>query len=236
MRPEKLYDNIHDLYDRRHMLAPSTQWLKKHEDPIIRNLKGRTLDIGCGTGHDLRLLDDAVGIDPSRQMLEIAKKTGKKVVLGRAEKLPFPDEAFDNAICLFGTLNMCDYRKAVSEMARVLKPGGTAVVSVASVWDRGYGMMKRFSIKHPARDKTITIDGNKTKLMLFERGELTQIFRSNELEIKKFIPLFKFQNPRWGDWTRLTLWEKVKLRMDMLPVFGSYGAMYIMVFKKNKTK
>ncbi len=233
MRPEKLYDNIHRLYDRRHALAPSTLWLKRHEDPLIRRLRGRTLDIGCGTGYDLRLLDDVVGLDPSRKMLKIAKSTGKKLVLGKAEKLPFPDSSFDNVICLFGTLNMCDSKKAVAEMSRVLRQGGTAVISVASVWDRGYGMMKRFGIKHPARDKALAIDGNKMRITLFDRKELVGLFGNNGMEENKFVSLFKFQNPRWGKWDRLSVWEKLKLWLDLFPLFGSYGAVYIMVFKKH---
>ncbi len=233
MKPEKLYDNIHELYDKRHSLAPSTLWLKKHEDPIIRKLEGRTLDIGCGTGYDLRLLDDAVGLDPSKKMLEMAKLAGKELVVGKAEKLPFPDGSFDNVICLFGTLNMCDRRKAVAEMSRVLRPGGAVVISVASVWDRGYGMLKRLKISHPAKDKALAIDGNKMRITLFEKKELVDVFRKNGMELAKFISLFKFQSPKWGNWDRLSLLDRLKLHLDAVPFLGDYGAMYIMMFKKS---
>jgi SAM-dependent methyltransferase len=232
MEPEKLYDRTSGIYDRRHMLAPSSRWLKRHEDPIIRKLKGRTLDIGCGTGYDLRLLGDAVGIDPSEEMLKIARKTGKKVVLGKAEHLPFGNGSFDNAVCLFGTLNMCDHVKAVREMSRVVKPEGTAVVSVASVWDRGHGLLKRFGIRHPAKDKMITIDGSRMRIVLFDKTELISLFRKNGFALKKFIPLFKYQNPRWGNWEPLPFQARLRLWLDRIPVFGKYGAMYIMVFKK----
>jgi ubiquinone/menaquinone biosynthesis C-methylase UbiE len=233
MKPEKLYDNIHELYDKRHVLAPSTRWLKKHEDPIIRSLRGRTLDIGCGTGYDLRLLKDAVGLDPSEKMLEIARSAGKEFVVGRAEKLPFPDCSFDNAICLFGTLNMCDRKKAAAEMSRVLKPSGTVVISVASVWDRGYGIMKRLKIEHPAKDKALAIDGNKMRITLFEKKELVDVFWKNGMKLTKFISLFKFQNPKWGNWDKLSLLERLRLHLDAVPILGDYGAMYIMVFKKS---
>ena len=235
MKPEKLYDNIHGIYDKRHMLSPSTLWMKSNEDNIIRKLKGRTLDIGCGTGYDLKLLEDAVGLDPSQKMLDMAKSAGKELVLGKAESLPFPDESFDNAICLFGTLNMCDYRKAIAEMGRVVKPGGLVVISVASVWDRGYGMLKRFRIKHPAMDKSLTIDGNRMNIVLFGKDELVSLFAKNGMEIVKFRSLFKFKNPLWGNWNPLSLWSSLKLHLDLLPVLGSYGAMYVMVFKKTES-
>jgi len=231
MKPAKLYNKVAGIYDRRHE-NPFTAWLRVHEDPIVRKLGGRTIDIGCGTGHHLSLLGDVIGVDPSKEMLDAAKKTGRKVVLGRAEKLPFPDASFDNALCLFCVLNICDYKKAVAEMSRVLKPGGTAVISVASVWDRGYGFWQRFGIRHPAKDKLISINGNKMHLQLFDRKEFIDLFESSGMELAKSCTLFKFQNPRWGDWTKLTLAEKLRLRLDALPVLGSYGAMYIMVFKK----
>ena len=236
MKPEKLYDNTSGIYDRRHMLAPSSRWLKRHEDPIIKRLKGRTLDIGCGTGYDLKLVDNIVGIDHSKEMVRIARETGKEVMIGQAEQLPFGDNSFDNAICLFGTLNMCDHRKAVREMSRVVKSGGTVVVSVASVWDRGHGLRKRFSIKHHARDKMLTIDGNRMRIILFDRNELVSLFGKNGMRLTKFIPLFKYQNPRWGNWDPLPFFDRMRLWLDALPVFGDYGAMYIMVFKKMRVQ
>jgi len=235
MKPTRLYDRVAGIYDQRHE-NPFTAWLRVHEDPIVRKLGGRTIDIGCGTGHHLALLDDVIGIDPSKEMLDVAKKTGRNVVLGKAEKLPFPEASFDNTLCLFCVLNICDYRKAASEMSRVLKPGGIAVISVASVWDRGYGFRQRFGIRHPAKDKLISISGNKMHLRLFDRNELIGLFESNKMKLAKSCTLFKFQNPRWGDWTNLTLAEKLRLRLDALPVLGSYGAMYIMVFKKSGGK
>ncbi len=235
MKPVEMYDRVAGIYDQRHK-NPSTAWLKKHEDPIISKLKGRTLDIGCGTGYDLKLLDDVVGLDPSEEMLKIAKSIGKELVLGKAENLPFPDASFDNAICLFGTLNMCDCSKAIVEMSRVLRPGGTVVISVASVWDRGYGMLKRFRVKHPAREKIFAVDGNKTYLTLFDKKELISVFGKNGLRPVSFKSLFKYQNPKWGNWDRLPFLERLRLHLDAVPVLGSYGAMYIMVFKKADSK
>lgn len=231
MEPKKLYNKVAGIYDKRHE-SPSSLWLRRHEDRIVKKLKGRTIDIGCGTGHHLALLDDAIGVDPSAKMLEIASKTGKKVVLGEAESMPFPDASFDNALCLFCVLNLCDAGEAVAEMSRVLKRKGTAVVSVASVWDRNHNILKKISIRYPAKDKVLSIDGNRMHLRLFEKKELAGIFGRNGMELVKFKPLFKFQSPRWGSWSKLSLWQKIKLQLDALPFLGSYGAMYIVVFRK----
>jgi SAM-dependent methyltransferase len=169
-------------------------------------------------------------------MLKIARKGGLDVRLGRAEKLPFEDNSFDTVFCFFTVLNMCDYRKAAAEMARVLRPGGAAVISVASIWDRNHGLLKRLRIRHPAKDKSITIDGKRMRITLFGRKELAGLFKKNGMEEKKSISLFKFHNPRWGNRDRLSFIERLRLRMDALPVFGSYGAIYIMAFKKTENK
>jgi ubiquinone/menaquinone biosynthesis C-methylase UbiE len=232
MKPKELYDKVAGSYDRRHE-NPFTLWLRLHEDSMVKKLSGKTVDIGCGTGHHLALLDDVMGVDPSKEMLDVAKKTGKTVVIGKAEKLPFADGVFDNTLCLFCVLNICDYKKAAAEMARVLRPGGTAIISVASVWDRGYGFRQRLGIKHPAKDKIISINGNRMHLWLFDKKEVVGIFEKNGLKLVKTKTLFKFQNPRWGDWTRLTVAERLRLRLDALPLPRDYGAMYIMVFRKS---
>src|SRR5262249_61870373 len=47
---------------------------------------------------------------------------------GDAQKLPFPDATFDGAIVAFGIRNVPDRPLALAEMARVLRPGGRAVI------------------------------------------------------------------------------------------------------------
>jgi demethylmenaquinone methyltransferase/2-methoxy-6-polyprenyl-1,4-benzoquinol methylase len=51
-----------------------------------------------------------------------------RFVAAPAERLPFADAAFDGAIVAFGVRNIADQRRGMAEMARVLKPGGRAVI------------------------------------------------------------------------------------------------------------
>jgi ubiquinone/menaquinone biosynthesis C-methylase UbiE len=96
------------------------------------------LDVGCGTGELLRRVRDAhpamplAGIDPVAEMLAIAKaKLGPEVDLrqGWADALPWADASFDAVL----SCNVFHYVKhplpALREMKRVLKPGGTIVIT-----------------------------------------------------------------------------------------------------------
>lgn len=91
----------------------------------------RWLDIGCGAGTYSRWLSeqglDVVGLDYSQPTLEKARtRLPESIALcaGDASRLPFPDTAFDGALC-FGVLQaVSDSSTVVREIARVLKPGG----------------------------------------------------------------------------------------------------------------
>jgi SAM-dependent methyltransferase len=102
---------------------------------------GEALDAGMGPGRlvaELQLRGwHASGVDPSAEMLGLAQlrlpESGDRLVLGTIEALPFPDRSFDLAIAT-GVLEYADLEAALSELARVLRPGGRAIVSLPNWW------------------------------------------------------------------------------------------------------
>jgi ubiquinone/menaquinone biosynthesis C-methylase UbiE len=87
------------------------------------------LEVGCGTGLLLerfaRFARKAEGIDLSPGMLEKAQARGLTVKEGSATDIPYPDNSFD-VVCSYKVLaHVPDIGKALSEMARVTRPGGT---------------------------------------------------------------------------------------------------------------
>ena len=91
------------------------------------------LDIGCGTGRFLAQLDEvakAWGVDPSPQMLEVARsRVGSAgLKLGSAEELPFKDGWFERAT-MWLVAHLVDRPRAFAEAARVLEPGGRFAVA-----------------------------------------------------------------------------------------------------------
>jgi ubiquinone/menaquinone biosynthesis C-methylase UbiE len=87
---------------------------------------GRILDVGCGDGEDLRALAargcTAVGIDVTLAPDSRSLSRAARLLLARAEHLPFRDASFDGAVMKV-VLPYTDEQMAVREVARVLRPG-----------------------------------------------------------------------------------------------------------------
>jgi SAM-dependent methyltransferase len=94
----------------------------------------RILDVGCGTGANLEMLTrfgDAEGVDVSGEALTFCRDRGlQNVRRGEAERLPFPDCSFDLVTALDVVEHLDDDRSGLSEIARVLRPGGRALLFV----------------------------------------------------------------------------------------------------------
>ena len=93
------------------------------------------LDAGCGTGRHTAFLagsgHEVLGIDSSPEMLALAaaKVPTARFQLADLERVPFLDDSFDAAVCGLVLSHARDIKPAVAELARVLRPGGTLVVS-----------------------------------------------------------------------------------------------------------
>jgi len=94
-------------------------------------------DLGCGSGHATARLASSVrrviGVDQSAAMLKAARKrtAGLQNVdlrQGGLEALPIEDGAVDGALLLLALTYVAEPRRVLDEMARVLRPGGRAVV------------------------------------------------------------------------------------------------------------
>ncbi len=95
----------------------------------------RALDVATGTGDLAFAIRDAgvaevVGLDFSTEMIAKAKEKaakrpdGVEFLVGDGMNLPFEDASFDACTISFGLRNMEDYTAAITEMTRILKPGG----------------------------------------------------------------------------------------------------------------
>jgi ubiquinone/menaquinone biosynthesis C-methylase UbiE len=91
---------------------------------------GRTLDLGTGTGRNLPGFPAGarpVGVDPHADALRWARRRapGVPLVVARAEALPFRDGCFDTVVSGLVLCSVDDPDAALSEVRRVLRPGGT---------------------------------------------------------------------------------------------------------------
>lgn len=109
--------------------------------PVLHDLAGgrpdlRLLDCGCGVGQNLALLDPygrVCGFDVTLSALVRARALGRPVVHADVRRSPFLSNSFDLAVSFDVLPFVADDQVAVREMARVLKPGGAAVVTVAAL-------------------------------------------------------------------------------------------------------
>jgi len=232
METKNFYDKTADKYDLRHA-SPTTKWMRLTEVRLIKKYaKGVIVDVGCGTG--VHLKEGRIGIDISEEMVKISKSRGKNAIIGSAEELKLEDSSCDTILCLFTTLNLCDYEKAVKEFHRVLKSNGIAIISVASVWDKDKKpLLKRLFVDSKAEIKTMRIYGERLKFYLFTKKEFIDLFEKNSFQLKHFEGMFFLQRPYWNWFGNFTKWQKAKLKVEKYTQFlNSASAMYFGVFVK----
>lgn len=140
----EMFNNISKRYDfLNHFLSMGIDkiWRKKAVKQLKPLNPERILDIATGTGDfavALLKLDpkEIIGVDISSGMLKVGNEKMKNrgfddkisLVLGDSENLQFDDAHFDGVTVAFGVRNFENLEKGLSEMLRVIKPGGRAVI------------------------------------------------------------------------------------------------------------
>ena len=175
-----MFDRISPKYDAlNHLLSLNIDkvWRNKTAKTVAKSQPNTILDLATGTA-DLAIAmakrlpqSQIIGMDISEKMLEIGKaKIAKQNIenqielrLGDAANLPFENNTFDAVTVAFGVRNFEDLERGLSEISRVLKSNGQAVILE-------FSMPERFPIKQlyplyfkhllPAIGKAVSKDGN----------------------------------------------------------------------------
>ncbi len=134
----------YDLNNRLHSFGLDQRWRSRVVKLAKLSPHDRVLDVACGTG-DLTLAfaralvrsgngklesDQVIGLDYTPEMLELArpKAPGITFIEGDARQLPFADQSFDVLSIAFGIRNVQGPVAAMTEFARVLRPGGRLLI------------------------------------------------------------------------------------------------------------
>lgn len=136
------------FYDR--LVAPMERTvLGPIRSDLVAHLTGTVLDVGAGTGANLRYFRDAATVvaaepDPAMRRRLTARLHEATVPVelsdAGAEDLPFPDASFDAVVFTLVLCTVGDPGRAIAEARRVLRPGGT-LVALEHV--RGHGRHAR---------------------------------------------------------------------------------------------
>lgn len=141
----QMFDSIAGKYDfLNHFLSAGTDiyWRRKAVGELKQLRPARILDIATGTGdfafETLRLGSEVkvTGVDISEGMLDVGRRKVRErglghrveLQLGDSENLPFDNNTFDAVTASFGVRNFENLQQGLTEMHRVLKPGGKMVI------------------------------------------------------------------------------------------------------------
>ena len=124
------FNSIAKVYDRINNIISLGKHKKWKKDFVTKsNMNGKILDIATGTGDIIRLIkekypvSECYGLDPSQNMLKIAKEKSQNInfLKGYAENIPFENKMFDYVTISFGIRNTKSIEKSLEEIHRVLK-------------------------------------------------------------------------------------------------------------------
>jgi SAM-dependent methyltransferase len=93
---------------------------------LLAGARGRVLEIGAGTGHNLPHYPPGIELvltEPERHMARRLTRLAP-VIVARAEELPFPDASFDTVVSTLTFCTVADLPAALAEVGRVLRPEG----------------------------------------------------------------------------------------------------------------
>lgn len=122
--------------------ACSSKPIMKQRQKVVPKASGTVLELGCGSGTNFGYYDRSTvtrlhALEPSKGMIKRARKTAETLSFGKniefheagAEAVPLDDKSVDTAVITFVLCTIPDWQAALSEVRRVLKPGGQVLFS-----------------------------------------------------------------------------------------------------------
>jgi len=136
-----MFDTVAERYDLMNgilSLGQHIYWRKQAVAAVDAHPGQKVLDVAAGTGASSEPSPaagvDVIAADLSEGMLDVGRRRRPDMTFVQADvtALPFDDETFDAVTMSYGLRNVANYPKALSEIYRVLKPGGPIARAISS--------------------------------------------------------------------------------------------------------
>jgi SAM-dependent methyltransferase len=248
MRPDE-YRVMHDLENGywwyRGLRTLLRVLLRSYAPANVR--AGRILDVGCGTGANLHLLQTygrAFGIDIAEQAIAFCRQRGipsDRAFVASATDLPFAPDTFDLIVSFDVVCNIPDDVNAFCQVARALKPGGYFIVQLPayqwlwSMHDVAVGHQRRYSARD-TREKLMRAGFSverilHTNALLLPFVAVERLWRRRSLERGNHIVSdLQMDLPRWVN-TWLAVIYRIEITLEARMDFP-FGLSVIAIAKK----
>ena len=178
------WNDIHKEYDRS--TIRTDDWLEKFDDLILKSTKP-ILDLGCGGGNDTLYLikkgKSVIPCDQSENAINCIRKNFPEVTdaicFNMLDGFPLEDDSFEIVIadlCLH-YFRETDTRRILTEINRILVPGGHLIFRVNSINDVNHGAGQGREIEHHLYET-----GSHTIKRFFDEDDIREFFSDFEME------------------------------------------------------
>ena len=210
----EFFDNTADRFHRQYYKETAGGYnLRVRRKKVLELFDqpgGKVVDVGCGPAEMMEELRKRGcsfwGVDPSARMLEIARTRVREddfvhLIQGSATRLAFPDNFFDAALCMGVIDAVREPRKAVREMLRVLRLGGSLIISFTNrrspyAWWRSSVFYPLVSKWHSFRDgrqnakRKSALGPHMKQRVLFRENEANELLLSEGASLVESVPYY----------------------------------------------
>jgi ubiquinone/menaquinone biosynthesis C-methylase UbiE len=184
---------VAERYEARFVPALFAEWSPRLTEIAGVEAGDHVLDVACGTGIAARTAADivgtdgrVVGVDLNEAMLAVAARVRPELEWrqGDAARLPFSDGEFDAVLCQMALMFFPDRARALREMRRVVRPGGTVAVCVPASLDAqpAYGPFVEMAARHAGPEAVALLSAY---WVCGDLDELALVFESAGLRITR---------------------------------------------------